>query len=199
MCGDLEGDDGDDKLEEALYARFVAHARTLLAQASATPETPADTSRYMEKLYTDALSRAVKDRFYRELVESDVVFYMGHSRLGGSIGFDDQTGVTTLVNAVLRRPMRPVLEALRRRPTRLGLLGMFSCRSAEYFGRDFREANPALALVLTTGDIRYAPAEQASLGALEAVLSKSCGSAVRESLVSVTEPDPAMTYLSRGR
>ena len=55
-----------------------------------------------------SLSRAVKDRFYRELVESDVVFYMGHSRLGGSIGFDDQTGVTTLVNAVLQTQIAAV-------------------------------------------------------------------------------------------
>ena len=61
MCGDLEDDDGDSKLEEMLYARFVAHARTLLANAPAPAETPTDNSRYMEKLFTDALSRAVKD------------------------------------------------------------------------------------------------------------------------------------------
>ena len=75
----------------------------------------------------DGLGRSVKDHFLRELVESDIVFYMGHSRLGGSIGFDQQTGVTTVVNAVFRRPMLPVLEALRQRPTRLRILGMFSC------------------------------------------------------------------------
>ena len=167
---------------------------TSLPDEAAEAAGPLSARREQERL-----SRAVKERFYRELVASDVVFYMGHSRLGGSIGFDDQTGVTTLVDSVLRRPLRPVLDALRRRPTRLRMLGMFSCESARYFGREFREANPALALILTTGDIRYAPAEQASLGALEAVLSKNCGSAVRESLVSATEPDPTMTYLVRGR
>src|SRR5258705_10576836 len=60
MCGDLEEDDGDSKLEEVLYARFVAHARALLADAP-PDQPPADTSRYMERLFTDPLSRAVKD------------------------------------------------------------------------------------------------------------------------------------------
>lgn len=147
----------------------------------------------------EKLSRAVKARFYRELLESDVVFYMGHSRLGGSIGFDAQTGVTTLVNAVLRRRMLPVLEALRQRPTKLKIIGMFSCQSNRYFHQDFQGANPSLSLILTTGEINYGPAEQASLGALEAVLSKNCGYAFHESMISADEPDPEMTYLFRGR
>lgn len=147
----------------------------------------------------EALSRAVRDHFSRELVASDVVFFMGHSRLGGDVGFDRQTGVTTLVNAVSRRPLRPVLAALRQRPTRLKLLGMFSCDSRKHFRQEFRSANPSLSLILTTGDVAYGPAEQASLGALEAVLSRRCGRAFQQSMISVTEPDPTMTYLFRGR
>ena len=158
-----------------------------------------DTSLLSAYLEQDRLSRTVKGHFYRELVESDVVFYMGHSRLGGSIGFDDQTGLTTVTNAVLRLPLVPVLEALRHRPTRLKVLGMFSCDSNKYFRQVFQDANPSLSLILTTGDIAYAPAEQASLGALEAVLSRNCGRAFHGSMISVTEPDPTMTYLFRGR
>ena len=42
MCGDLEDEEeGDSKLEEMLYARFVAHTRALLANAPSSPETPA--------------------------------------------------------------------------------------------------------------------------------------------------------------
>lgn len=146
-----------------------------------------------------ALSRSVRGHFHRELVASDIVFFMGHSRLGGDVGFDRQTGVTTLVNAVSRRPLRPVLDALRQRPSRLKILGMFSCTSKKFFRQDFLGANPSLFLILTTGDIRYGPAEQASLGALESVLSRKCGRAFHQSMVSVTEPDPTMTYLFRGR
>jgi inner membrane protein len=144
-------------------------------------------------------SRAVMERFLRELVESDVVFYMGHSRRGGSIGFEPQSGLTTAVNSVQRRRMRPVIEALEHRPTRLRILAMFSCDSNRYFRRAFQSANPALSLILTTGDIRYGPAEQASLGALEAILSKNCGSAVRASLTPVDEPDPEISRLVRGQ
>jgi hypothetical protein len=145
------------------------------------------------------LSRSVRERFHRELVESDVVFYMGHSRLGGSLGFDDQAGATTLVDAVLRRRMAPVLEALRRRPTRLRILGMFSCASKRYFGPVFEQANPSLSLILTTGELGYVPGEQTSLGALEAILSRYCGRAFHEAMIAASEPDPAMTRLYRGR
>ena len=95
--------------------------------------------------------------------------------------------------------MRPVLAALRQRPTRLKILGMFSCSSNGYFREDFQRANPALSLILTTGEIHYAPAEQASLGALEAVLSQSCGYAFHRSMISATEPETRMTYLFRAR
>lgn len=157
-----------------------------------------DAGLLLSHLEPDEPGDSVKSHFYRELVESDVVFYMGHSRLGGSIGFDKQTAVTTVVDAALRYPMRPVLAALRQRPTRLKILGMFSCESKKFFREGFRAANPSLSLIVTTGDIAYGPAEQASLGALEAVLSKSCGQAFHQSMISVAEPDPTMTYRFRG-
>jgi hypothetical protein len=141
----------------------------------------------------------VNGRFYRELGESDIVFYMGHSRLGGGMDFNAQTGVMTLFNAIFRFPMLPVLEALRQRPTKLKMVGMFSCDSDKYFRRDFHGANPSLALILTAGDIHARPAEQASLGALDAVLSKKCARAFHESMMSVNVPNPRMTHLIRGR
>jgi hypothetical protein len=150
-------------------------------------------------LFTSSLSRSVKGRFYRELVESDIVFYMGHSRLGGGMEFNPQTGVATLFNAVFRFPMLPVLKALRQRPTKLKMIGMFSCDSNKYFRHDFHGANPSLSLILTTADIYARPAEQASLGALDAVLSKKCARAFHESMMSVNEPNPRMTYLIHGQ
>lgn len=149
---------------------------------------------YLEQ---DKLSRSVKSRFYRELVESDIVFYMGHSRLGGGMELNAQTGVATLFNAVFRFPMRPVLNALRQRPTKLKMIGMFSCDSNKYFRHDFHGANPSLALILTTADIHARPAEQASLGALDAVLSKKCARAFQESMMSDNVPNPGMTHLIR--
>jgi hypothetical protein len=106
MCGDLEDEeDGDGKLEEMLYARFVAHARTLLSSAP-PQETPADNSRYMEKLFTDALSRAVKDceqatpdKRYERMIGQPVVF----ARLAGFLAAHMSLG---------EDPLRRVMEAL---------------------------------------------------------------------------------------
>lgn len=178
---------GDRSVEVNLFTSSLPEGVTEATDLPATSEEP------------DGFDGSVKDHFLRELVESDIVFYMGHSRLGGSIGFDRQTGVTTVIDAVFRHPMLPVLEALRQRPTRLRILGMFSCSSSKYFRQEFQSANPSLSLILTTGEIRYGPAEQASLGALEAILSRNCGHAFHRSMISVTEPDPRMTNLFRGR
>lgn len=105
MCGDLEEDDGDSKLEEMLYARFVAHARALLADAP-PDDAPADASRYMEKLFTDALSRAVKDceqatasNRYERMIAQPVVF----ARLAGFLAAHMSLG---------EDPLRRVMEAL---------------------------------------------------------------------------------------
>jgi hypothetical protein len=56
MCGDL---DEDDRLEEALVARFRAHARVVLAPAPATPA--GGMVAYLDKLFADALSRCLND------------------------------------------------------------------------------------------------------------------------------------------
>lgn len=105
MCGDLDDEAEEGKLEAALYARFVAHARMLLAQTQPA-ETPADNARYMEKLFSDALGRAVKDceqmsldgRYERMMVQP-VVF----ARLAGFLAAHMSLG---------EDPLRRVIEAL---------------------------------------------------------------------------------------
>jgi hypothetical protein len=105
MCGDLEEDEADNKHEEMLYARFMAHARARLATPS-PQETPADNTAYMEKLFTDALSRAVKDceqiapsKRYERMIVQPVVF----ARLAGFLAGHMSLG---------EDPLRRVMEAL---------------------------------------------------------------------------------------
>ena len=105
MCGDLEDEEGDGKLEVALYRRFVAHTRALLASAPPPSQEPADNTRYMERLFTDALSRSLKDceqlsgRQYERMIVQPVVF----ARLAGFLAAHMSLG---------EDPLRRVMEAM---------------------------------------------------------------------------------------
>ena len=108
MCGDLEEEEGGSgqRSDADHYARFAAHARALLAHTPFPNETPADTTRYMEKLFTDALSRSVKDceqmppdRRYERLIAQPVVF----ARLAGFLAAH---------MALTEDPLRRVMEAM---------------------------------------------------------------------------------------
>jgi hypothetical protein len=105
MCGDLDEEDSDGKLEAMLYQRFHAHARALLADAPPAQE-PADTARYMERLFNDALSRSLKDceaaganGRYERLIAQPVVF----ARLAGFLAAHMSLG---------EDPLRRVMEAM---------------------------------------------------------------------------------------
>lgn len=67
MCGDVEEDD-PSALEDQLYARFLNHAKSILA-AHSRSKVPADRRHaYMDKLFTDALAGTMRDG---EAVEED--------------------------------------------------------------------------------------------------------------------------------
>ena len=60
MCGD-DDDSGPSRLEELLYDRYLVHARSLLAQAERRGAGNDDVIAAIDKLFTDALTRSVKD------------------------------------------------------------------------------------------------------------------------------------------
>jgi hypothetical protein len=102
MCGDM--DDDESVLEERLYARFRAHAQTLLSQPA--PQEPADLNQYLDKLFSDALSRILRDgeqgdpaQRYERLGMQPLVF----ARLAGFLA-----GHLTLSED----PLRKVIEAM---------------------------------------------------------------------------------------
>jgi hypothetical protein len=104
MCGDLDDDDSESKLEAMLYQRFAAHTRALLAQAPATPSS--DNAAYMERLFSDVLTRALKDceqtdpdGRYERLIAQPVVF----ARLAGFLAAHMSLG---------EDPLRRIMEAM---------------------------------------------------------------------------------------
>src|SRR5580692_727271 len=104
MCGD---DEDAGELEEMLYARFLLHARALLepdGRANAAP--PDDPLAYMDKLFSDALSRCVRDgeeagvdQRYLRLAAQPLVFARLAGLLAGHLALDQD-------------PLRKVIEAL---------------------------------------------------------------------------------------
>jgi hypothetical protein len=104
MCGDVDEEAGE--LEELLFARFIAHARALLEPRSSQPATPDDPVAYMDKLFSDALGRCVRDgteagadQTYQRLSRQPLVFARLAGLIAGHLALDQD-------------PLRKVLEAL---------------------------------------------------------------------------------------
>jgi hypothetical protein len=101
MCGD---DEDAGELQEHLYMHFLAHARALLEppSVSASPDPIA----YMDKLFSDALSRCVRDgeeagtdKRYLRLANQPLVFARLAGLLAGHLALEQD-------------PLRKVIEAL---------------------------------------------------------------------------------------
>jgi hypothetical protein len=105
MCGDLDGEAGE--LEGLLYGRFLAHARALLeARAHSEAASSDDPLAYMDKLFSDALSRCVRDgeeagagKSYLRLANQPLVFARLAGLIAGHLGLEQD-------------PLRKVIEAL---------------------------------------------------------------------------------------
>jgi hypothetical protein len=103
MCGD---DEDAGELEELLYTRFLAHARALLEPDGRANASPADPVAYMDKLFSDALSRCVRDdeeagadKRYLRLATQPLVFARLAGLIAGHLALDQD-------------PLRKVIEAL---------------------------------------------------------------------------------------
>jgi hypothetical protein len=101
MCGDL---DEDDRVEEALVARFRAHARAVLAHAPAGAS--GGTAAYLDKLFADALSRCVRDCEGAEEGERYDILAAQPVALARLAGF------LAAHSALKEDPLRKTLEAL---------------------------------------------------------------------------------------
>ena len=104
MCGDLDEDESE--IEERLYARFRANAQALLAQQRAPQGQPADLNQYLDRLFSDALSRSVRDgeqaeaaQRYERLAMQPLVFARLAGFLAGHLSLSED-------------PLRKVIEAL---------------------------------------------------------------------------------------
>jgi hypothetical protein len=102
MCGDM--DDDESEIEQRLYGRFRAHAQTLLSQPA--PQEPKDLNQYLDKLFSDALGRTLRDgeqgepaQRYERLGMQPLVFARLAGFLAGHLALSED-------------PLRKVIEAM---------------------------------------------------------------------------------------
>jgi hypothetical protein len=104
MCGDM--DDDESEIEERLYARFRAHAMALLHEQAGAPAQPADLNQYLDKLFSDGLSRAVRDGEQADAKER-------YERMGMQpLVFARLAGFLAGHLALSEDPLRKVIEAI---------------------------------------------------------------------------------------
>jgi hypothetical protein len=133
-------------------------------------------------------SNIVEQEFNQSLVTDDVVFYSGHARYGGGLGFRVDSIVSDALNIAFRGPIRPMANALRARPSRLKLLGLFTCESDRHYRYVVEDTNPHANLIVTHGDILNVEGDQTMLGALNSILMNKCSAEFQDSLVSTVAP-----------
>ncbi len=101
MCGDLEEEGG---FETALYARFCSHAQSLLAQGRTPDATSVNAA--LDRLFSDALSRAIRDQESREEGERYELLSMQ------PLVFARLAGFLAAHASLQEDPLRKVIEAL---------------------------------------------------------------------------------------
>lgn len=146
----------------------------------------------------DARGAALRAQFNADLVNNDVVFYAGHSRYGSGLGFDSPNTMRDIGNFIFRFPLRPMADALRTRPSRLKVLGLFACKADSHYRAVVEGANPYTNLILSHDDIDSDEGEQQQLGAINAILTNKCNAEFQDSLISTFIPDKnVMEYVRR--
>jgi len=104
MCGDLDEDASE--IEERLYERFRAHAMALLNQQGSAPAQPADLNQYLDKLFSDGLSRSLRDGEQAEAAQR-------YDRLRMQpLVFARLAGFLAAHASLSEDPLRKVIEAL---------------------------------------------------------------------------------------
>lgn len=142
-------------------------------------------------------SARVRAEFYRDLNRSDAVFFLGHSRGGGGLGFNTSTTAQVVFNLIFRVPLRPMLQALSQQPASLKMLGLFGCETEKYYRADVERVAPRLSLLVSKADLELEEGPQTMLGALDALLSRKCASGFSRSLISADTGIANMIYVPR--
>jgi hypothetical protein len=131
--------------------------------------------------FQDWQSAHAKRIFLKSLSTADIVFYDGHSRVGGGPDFyPPRLTAEQHVDYGHYKSQTPglkaIAEAMRSLPSDspLKYLGLFSCASEGHFLTKLRKNDPKLSVFTSTNLIYYADAIENSTSALEGLLQGQC-------------------------
>ena len=131
--------------------------------------------------------------FHEALINSQVVFYSGHARLGGGPGFSPPTLLTGSLETKRRDSFKHLLADLRSRESQLQFLGYFACESEKYYSQELISSAPHLGLIVTEQELDSFDSEQSTLGALNSILSRKCEPEFSDALIPAEHPEKDIT------
>lgn len=154
LCGfERTGDNGVESFYRRAGRDAIIQDLRVISAALGTDHV-SNTRRQAE--LQQARSAAAESAFHRALGDSDLVIYVGHSRLGGGPDFNPpRLGADGDVNYPVyqreRRGIRALTQALRRANGKNGALAVLSCDSADLFSRELQAASPSRSLLTVRG------------------------------------------------
>jgi hypothetical protein len=128
--------------------------------------------------------------FFQGLTNADAVIYNGHSRAGGGPDFSPPhlTRDLEVDYAWYRKAepgFTPIITTLEGAPSRLKLLGLYSCASSRLFLERVRRAKPDLGLITSPKLIYFSDALESSIESISSLLAMKCEGAFRRSLKKI--------------
>lgn len=154
LCGfERTGDNGVESFYRRAGRDGIIQDLRVISAALSTDHV---TNTRREAELQRARSAAAESAFHRSLGDSDLVIYVGHSRMGGGPDFyPARLNASGDVNYPSyqseRRGIKSLTQALRRQSGKNGGLAILSCDSTDLFLRDLQTAAPSRQILTVRG------------------------------------------------
>ena len=124
----------------------------------------------------EAKSRLAEEEYLAALKRDAVVLYAGHTRRFCDAGFYPPLAFSqTSAATFLRRPFFfRVYDALRQSASRPAILGLFACRTSEYYAGRIHAFAPGAALIVSSDSSPHENNLLGLFGAINMILAHSC-------------------------
>jgi hypothetical protein len=160
--------------------------RTLFLRAIPSSVGPDDEENRIDP-FQKWRTRYANLAFLQGLTSADAVIYNGHSRAGGGPDFSPpRLGKDLDVDFPWYRKnepgFTPIVATLEGAPSKLKLLGLYSCASSRHFLERVRKVKPDLGLITSPKLIYFADALESSIESVSSLLAMKCEGAFRSSL-----------------